>query len=111
MEPGKILEVVFYQTSTGNQPVKEWLKAQPKNTRKTIGEDIKTVQFRWPVGMPTVRPLGKNLFEVRSNLHDKRIARILFTIFEGYMVLLHGFIKKSEKTPQKEIDIARQRMR
>ena len=111
MEPGKILEVVFYQTSTGNQPVKEWLKAQPKNTRKIIGEDIKTVQFRWPVGMPTVRPLGKNLFEVRSNLPDKRIARILFTIFEGYMVLLHGFIKKSEKTPQKEIDIARQRMR
>ena len=105
-----ILEVVFYKNTMGNQPVKEWLKALPKSVRKIIGEDIKTVQYRWPLGMPTVRPLGKGLHEVRSHLPDKRIVRVFFTIHEGYMVLLHGFIKKTEKTPQRDIDIARERM-
>lgn len=105
-----ILEVVFYKNTMGNQPVKEWLKALPKGVRKVIGEDIKTVQYRWPLGMPAVRPLGKGLHEVRSRVPDKRIARIFFTIHEGYMVLLHGFIKKTEKTPQRDIDIARERM-
>jgi phage-related protein len=106
-----VLDVVFYKTNSGNQPVKEWLKGQPKNARKIIGEDIKTVQYRWPLGMPTVRPLGKGLYEVRSSLPDKRIARVFFTIFENYMVLVHGFIKKTGRTPQREIDIARQRMK
>jgi phage-related protein len=104
-------DVVFYKTSSGNQPVKELLKGQPKNVRKIIGEDIKTVQYCWPLGMPTVRPLGKGLYEVRSSLPDRRIARIFFTLVEDYMVLLHGFIKKTERTPQREIDIARQRMK
>jgi phage-related protein len=106
-----VLEVVFYKTGLGNQPVKDWLKAQPKNVRKIIGKDIKTVQYRWPLGMPSVRPLGRGLYEVRSNLPDRRIARTFFTIFEEYMVLLHSFIKKTERTPQREIDIARQRMK
>jgi len=105
-----ILEVVFYKNTIGNQPVKQWLKALPKGVRKIIGEDIKTVQYRWPLGMPAVRPLGKGLHEVRSHLPDKRIARVFFTIHEGYMVLLHGFIKKTEKTPQRDIDSARERM-
>jgi len=106
-----VLDVVFYKTSSSNQPVKEWLKAQPKNVRKIIGDDIKTVQYRWPLGMPAVRPLGKGLYEVRSSLPDRRTARVFFTIFEDYMVLVHGFIKKTERIPQREIDIARQRMK
>ena len=104
------LIVVFYKNTSGREPVREWLKGLSKNDKKMIGEDIKTVQYRWPLGMPTVRPLGKGLHEVRSHLPDKRIARVFFTIHEGHMVLLHGFIKKTEKTPQRDIDTARQRM-
>ena len=93
----------------GNEPVREWLKSLPHDDRKTIGEDVKTVQFGWPLGMPVVRKMDKELWEVRSRL-DNRIARILFTIDGNVMVLLHGFIKKSQKTPPKDLEVAKSRL-
>jgi phage-related protein len=96
-----ILSVAVFCTASGNEPVRDWLKSLPREERRIIGEDIKTVQFRWPLGMPLVRKLDKGLWEVRSHLPG-RIARILFTTGERRMVLLHGFHKKSQKTPQEE---------
>jgi phage-related protein len=80
--------------------------------RKIIGADIKTVEFGWPIGMPTCRLMGNNgLFEVRSSLPSARIARVLFCIHNNEMVLLHGFIKKSQKTPKTELELALTRKR
>lgn len=87
-----ILDVRFFATDSGNEPVREWLKTLPASERRTIGEDIKTVQFGWPLGMPLVRKLAKDLWEIRIHLMD-RIARVLFTVVSHTMVLLHGFIK------------------
>jgi len=106
----KILPAVFYKSATGNQPVKEWLLKLPRSAQKIIGDDIRTVEFGWPIGMPVVRPLGNKLWEVRSNLENNQISRVLFTIYNNQLVLLHGFIKKTQKTPKKEIDIAKKRM-
>jgi phage-related protein len=74
-----------------------------------LGEDIKDVEFSWPIGMPLVRSLGRGLWEVRSSLTRGRIARVIFCVEQGGMVLLHGFIKKTEKTPEREIDLALKR--
>jgi phage-related protein len=102
------LIVVFYKTHSGNEPVREWLKNLTHEEKKIIGEDIKTVQFGWPLGMPLIRKLESNLWEVRNHLKD-RIARVLFTIVNDNMVLLHGFIKKSQKTLQNDIDLAKKK--
>jgi len=103
------LQVVFYKSDSGKEPVRDWLKKLDKEDRKVIGEDIKTVQFGWPLGMPLVRKIETGLWEVRVQLAN-RIARILFTSHEGLMVLLHGFIKKSQKTPANDLQVAKQRM-
>jgi len=108
MEP--LLSVRFFMTSSGNEPVREWLKNLPASDKRTIGEDIKTVQFGWPLGMPLVRKMEQDLWEARINL-DKRIARILFTVDNKTMVLLHGFIKKSQATPTEDLKLTRQRLR
>lgn len=108
MEPAKKISVVFFRTPSGNEPVREWLKALPMNEKKTIGEDIKAIELNWPVGLPLVRKLDTDLWEVRSTLAG-RIARVFFTVWKEYMVLLHGFIKKAQKTPQDELDLARKR--
>src|SRR5712671_3766976 len=105
-----ILSVTFFRTASGNEPVREWLKSLSRVERRLIGEDIKTVQFGWPIGMPLSRKLDKGLWEVRSRLPD-RIARVIFTTGESRMVLLHGFIKKSQKTPQGDLDLAWTRLR
>lgn len=105
-----ILAVCFFQTDAGGEPVRDWLKALSAQDRKTIGEDIKTVQFGWPLGMPLVRKMGKDLWEVRIHL-ENRIARVLFTVVDGVMVLLHGFIKKSQATPQDDLDLAKARLK
>ena len=97
MKAQRPLNVVFFKTAAGNEPVREWLKSLSRKERRAIGEDIKTVQFGWPLGMPVVRKLDKGLWEVRSRLPD-RIARVIFTTGESRMVLLHGFIKKAQKT-------------
>ncbi|MDY0185767.1 MAG: type II toxin-antitoxin system RelE/ParE family toxin [Desulfuromonadaceae bacterium] len=104
-----ILDVRFFATNRGNEPVREWLKSLPANERRTIGEDIKTVQFGWPLGMPLVRKMAKDLWEVRIHLQE-RIARVLFTVAGSTMVLLHGFIKKSQATPPEELNVARRRL-
>lgn len=109
----KIVSVVFYRTASGNEPVKEWLLELSKADRTVIGTDLKEVEYGWPLGMPLVRSLsGKNnkhLWEVRSELTGGRIARIIFTMFKGKMVLLSGFIKKSQKTPDNELEKAKAR--
>ncbi len=105
-----ILTVSFFRTETGREPVREWIKSLPREQRKPIGEDIKTVQFGWPLGMPLVRKLDKDLWEVRVRLPDG-IARVLFATGEQRMILLHGFIKKSQKTPPQELALAKTRLR
>ncbi len=104
-----ILHVVFYRTSSGNEPGREWLRGLTREDRKAIGEDIKTAQYGWPLGMPLIRKLEPGLWEVRSRVTDG-IARIVFTVDGGVMVLLHGFIKKSQKTPPAELKTARRRL-
>jgi phage-related protein len=104
-----VLVVVFYCTEAGNEPVREWLKSLKREDRKTIGEDIKTAQFGWPLGMPLIRKLEPGLWEVRANI-SQGIARVLFTVEDKTMVLLHGFIKKAQKTPSSELNTARRRL-
>jgi phage-related protein len=104
------LAVCFYQSGSGAEPVRDWLNELPKTARRAIGEDMKTVQFGWPLGMPLVRKMEKGLWEVRSHIHSG-IARVLFTVVDEQMVLLHGFVKKSPKTPADDLQVARQRMR
>jgi phage-related protein len=104
-----ILEVVFYKTSLGNEPVREWLLKLGKPDKTFIGQDIKTAQYGWPLGMPLIRKLEKDIWEVRTDIKDG-IARTFFTVIESRMVLLHGFIKKSQETPEREIAIVRKRL-
>jgi phage-related protein len=104
-----ILRVVFFCTESGREPVRDWLRELNPADRKVIGEDIKLVQFRWPLGMPLVSKLEPDLWEVRSGLPGKRIARVCFTVKAGEMALLHGFIKKSQKTPLQDLELARER--
>ena len=108
MDP--LLDVRFYASESGAEPVREWLKLMPATDRKTIGEDIKTVQYGWPLGMPLVRSLGAGLWEVRIRL-DNRIARVLFVLEGATMVLLHGFIKKTQAIPKADLDLARDRLK
>jgi len=107
---GLKLEVRFYRTDSGTEPVRDWLKGLPASERRKIGEEIKTVQFGWPLGMPLVRKLESDLWEVRVSLGG-RIARVLFTVAGQAMVLLHGFIKKSQATPKGELATARARLK
>ena len=101
----KKLDVLFFRTDGGNEPVREWLLALSKHDRKTIGDDILKVQYCWPIGKPLVASLGDGLWEVRSRLGD-RIARVIFYVEAKTMVLLHGFIKKTQKTPPHELNLA-----
>ncbi|HYA04482.1 MAG TPA: type II toxin-antitoxin system RelE/ParE family toxin [Xanthobacteraceae bacterium] len=105
----KRLPAAFYRLPSGREPVRDWLKALSDEDRKIIGEDIKDVEFSWPIGMPLCRPLGRGLWEVRSDITDGRIARVLFSVEGGRMVLLHGFIKKMQKTPAADLELAAKR--
>jgi phage-related protein len=107
----KRLPAVFYRSTAGTEPVRDWLKTKVSHEdRIRIGTDIKAVELGWPLGMPLCRPLGRSLWEVRTNLRT-RIARVIFFVHDGSMVLLHGFIKKDQQTPQSEIDLALRRKR
>jgi phage-related protein len=106
--PPKI-DLVFYRTAAGNEPVREWLIGLGPANRREIGLDLQRVQFRWPVGMPLVRPLGDGLFEVRTTLPGKAISRVLFCFHEGELFALHAFIKKTRATPPEELKLARRR--
>ena len=88
--------------------MREWLKDLPREDCKISGADILTVQFAWPVGKPLVDNLGDGVWEVRSRLKN-RIARTLFAVVDEEIVLLHGFIKKQQKTPRDELDLAQKR--
>ena len=105
----KRLPAHFYRSGSGREPVREWLKSLGPEDRKVIGEDIKEVEFSWPIGIPLVRSLGRELWEVRSSLRQGRIARVIFCVADRRMVLLHGFVKKSRKTPQRDIELALKR--
>jgi phage-related protein len=106
---GKRVAAIFFRTEAGGEPVRDWLKGLPSpEDRKRIGEDIKTVEFGWPIGMPVCKPLGDGIYEVRTRLAQNRIARVLFYIDKkGRMVLLHGFIKKTQKTADEDLELAR----
>jgi phage-related protein len=108
MKAERPLKVVFFKTDTGNEPVREWLKTLSREDCKIIGTDILTVQYAWPVGKPLVDNLGDSLWEVRSRL-DNRIARTLFVMVNQEIILLHGFIKKQQKTPPDELELAKKR--
>lgn len=99
----------FYAAASARRPVREWLLELTKADRTIIGKDIQKVEFGWPIGMPYCRPLGNGLWEVRSNLSGGRIARVMFCILAGEMVLLHGFEKKTQKTPKADIELALRR--
>jgi len=105
------LPVVFYTADTGREPVREWLKELDPEDRKAVGTDLLRVQEQWPIGMPVCRSLGKGLWEVRANLSSNRTAPVLFFVAEGRVGVLHGFIKKTRKTPKDDIELALKRMK
>lgn len=106
----RVLFVHFFRIESGSEPAREWLQDLGAEDRKTIGEDIKTVELGWPIGMPLVRKMEPDLWEVRIDLRG-RIARVLLTVLGNQMVLLHGFIKKSQQTPQSDLKLARTRLK
>ena len=103
------IPVVFFRLDSGREPVREWLRNLDRNARRSIGEDIKTVQFGWPIGMPFARKIDDGLWELRSKI-PAGISRVFFAVFDDKIVLLHGFVKKSQKTPTKEISTAKRRL-
>jgi phage-related protein len=107
------IPAAFYRTASGAEPVRQWLKGFDAEDRKLIGDDIKALEFGWPRGMPLCRSIAayKGLWELRSRLPGGRIARVLFCISGGQLVLLHGFVKKSATTPKPDLDLATRRMK
>lgn len=108
--PRKVL-VVFYRTQGGAEVVRDWLRSLDEADRRAVGLDLMRVQYRWPVGMPLCRALGDGLWEVRTSLPSNRIARVLFSVQQGRILVLHGFIKKTQKTPPDDLALARRRSR
>jgi len=102
--------VQFYRTVSGGEPVREWLRSLPAEDRRAIGSDLASIQIGWPIGMPLCRSLGGGLWEARSELPSRRTARLLFFVHEGRIGIVHGFIKKTQKTTPKDLEIARLRM-
>ena len=107
--PPEGLPVHFYRSASGREPVRDWLKDLGRPDTLVIGEDIRVIQTGWPVGLPHCRPVGDGLYEVRSSLSGGRIARVLFCFHNNAIVLLHGFIKKTEKTPADDLRLAKER--
>ena len=105
-----VLDVRFFKTDSGTESVRDWLKSLSAADKKAIGENIKTVQFGWPLGMPLVDHIDGDIWEVRTRL-ETRIARVLFAMDGGVMVLLHGFVKKQQKTPKPDLDLAKDRLK
>jgi phage-related protein len=107
----KRVSAIFFKTAGGNEPVRDWLRSMPRQDRRLIGEDIKTAEYGWPVGMPICRSMGRGLNEVRTTLTGNRIARVFFYIDRNQrMVLLHGIVKKSQATPEGDLALARKNM-
>jgi phage-related protein len=109
MVPQPSFTVVFYRSDAGREPVREWLRSLPADVRQAIGEDLMVVQFRWPLGMPLVRKMEPDLWELRSSI-PTGIARVFFTVWQIRIVALHGFIKKSQATPARDLATAKRRL-
>jgi phage-related protein len=107
----KKLPAVFFRSASGSEPVREWLKDLAPVDRRVVGYDIGKAEFGWPAGMPLCRALGGGLWEIRCSLPRGRIARVIFCVSAGRMVLLHGFEKKTQKTPKLDLEIASKRQR
>lgn len=107
----KRVAAFFYRSMSGAEPVRDWLRGLSEEDRRIVGFDIATVEFGWPLGMPLCRSLGGGLWEVRSDLTQGKIARVVFCVAQGRMVLLHGFVKKTQKTPGPDLDTARRRQK
>ncbi|MEI6159597.1 MAG: type II toxin-antitoxin system RelE/ParE family toxin [Roseococcus sp.] len=105
----KKLPARLYITAAGSNPVRDWILELPTADRHIVGKDIQKVEFGWPLGRPHCAPLGQGLWEVRSDLTSNRIARVIFCMGDGHMILLHGFIKKTQKAPQQDIALALKR--
>lgn len=103
MEENEKIPHVFYRTSSKAEPVRDWLKELDPEDRKTVGMDLMRAQWLWPILMPLCRPMGDGLWEVQTELPSRKIARVLFCVHEGRLVALHGFIKKTQKTPDDEL--------
>ena len=110
MKRSERIEVFFYCTTTGKEPVREFLQALSDEEKKIIGTDIKVVQWRWPTGEPLVKKLSASIYEIRSTLKN-RIVRILFSQVSDKLVLLHSFVKKTQKTDEKDIKMAIKRLK
>ena len=113
MSPARLTEipVIFYRTAGGTEPVLDWLCGLPAEDRRAIGTDLATVQFGWPIGMPLCRSLGNGLWEVRGTLPSRRIARVVSFVAKDRIGVVHGFIKKTQKTPADDLDLAKRRMK
>lgn len=109
-QPQKI-PLIFYSTAAGSEPVREWLKGLDEAERQAIGKDLLRVQWRWPVGMPLCRAMGSGLWEVRTDLTTNRTARVLLCLYRQHLVALHGFIKKTQATPDRDMAAARKRQK
>ena len=109
MDRKEPLQVVFFETESGNQPVRDFILQRQREDRKEIGADVFAVQKGFPLGLPLVEKLDAGLWEIRSRLPDG-ICRILFTIHKQTLVLLHGFVKKSQKIPARELHTAKERL-
>ena len=105
------IPLVFFATEAGNEPVRDWLKELPEPDRQAVGQDLMRMQWRWPVGMPLCRNLGNGLWEARSSLPSDRIARVIICMHDSELVALHGFIKKTQKTPKGDLDLAAKRQK
>ena len=111
MTPFKKVPARFFATDSGEDPVCTWLKELNQDDRKIIGKDIQKVGFGLPIELPVCQSLGHGIWEVRSRLPGGRVARVIFGFVEGSMVLLHGFIKKIQKTPDQDKGLALKRLR
>src|SRR5262245_48346129 len=107
----KPIPLRFWRSAAGREPGREWLNGLPREGQRTIGRDLAKVQFGWPLGLPLCRPLGSGLWEVRSTLASRREARVLFGFYDGMLIALHAFIKKTQKTSPEDLAMARQRMK
>jgi len=100
----------FYRNANGKEPVRDWLLTLDREDKRSIGVAISRLEYGWPLGLPLCRPMGDSLWEVRADISGNRIVRVLFVLSEGRMVLLHAFIKKTQKTPLAELELARKRL-
>ena len=106
-----MFSAIFFKNENGVEPVKAWmLKELSFDDRKIILEGIATLQKGFPnVTLPLVRPMGQGLYELRCHITGKRIVRILFCHVDKNLIMLHGFVKKTESTPVKDLKLAKSR--